>query len=347
MSEPRGAGRPGLAHLLPRGARVGGRPASPPVSRLGASSLHCVCLSFPGAPLPGGGRACLGDPSPQNPPSVCLFAVCSNLGVLTLVLTVNVPRSVLCVPPDTHTYLCLLLPFAAPRVWPIAPPNAAAINTRINTHGSHSTWGPCPLWARALWLRPRTDVPTSGDITYLFEPLLVNGTLARTTMVTGHKSATQTTVSHGQDRENLCTGESEPPGGRQAWLDPGVHSLVASFSGKSLRWYEDGHSGLQAYDVASVMTPSAAENRIPVGRAKVIRDFCCSYNKSFGHSPGLAQRLGNTRQSVGVSGASPAVPSGVRTARPSAVHCIPTGWHLKQETGTGASPYVLIFLSPQ
>lgn len=187
-------GGPGLARLLlPRGARVGGRWASLPVSGLGASSLHRVCLSFPGAPLPGRGCACLGDPSPQNPPSVCLFAVCSKLGVLTLVLTVNVTRSILCVPPDTHTPVSpsvrrtLRLADAPPR-----PHCCCYQHQNKHTHGSHSTWDSCPLSAGAAQLWPQTEVPsagwmTSGNLIDLFEPSFVNSMLSRTAVITGHR----------------------------------------------------------------------------------------------------------------------------------------------------------------
>lgn len=132
-------------------------PPSPPEGRQGRRQAgFAPCFRVGGLQSPlrlsllpwgspsGRGHACLGDPNPQNLPSVCLFAVCSKLVVLTLVLTMNVTRSILCVPPDTHTHLCLLLPFAAPCVWPITPAPQCCCYQHQNkhTHGSHSTWPP-------------------------------------------------------------------------------------------------------------------------------------------------------------------------------------------------------------
>ena len=99
-----------------------------------------------------------GTPAPQTLRlSVCLFAVCPRLGVLTLVLAVNVNRPSLRIPPDTHTPVSTLSVQHTLRL--ADPPTAAATNTGINTHrGSHSTWGSCPLWDREAGL----EHPGSG-----------------------------------------------------------------------------------------------------------------------------------------------------------------------------------------
>lgn len=126
-------GSPGLAHpFTPRSVRVGGRWAQLPVSGWGAFSFHCVCLSFPGVPFQVRGRACLGDPSPPNPPSLCLFAVCSRFGALTLILTVNVNRPIHRVLLDTHTCVC---PFCSPHPASGRSPNCCCYQ-RQNKH----TW---------------------------------------------------------------------------------------------------------------------------------------------------------------------------------------------------------------
>lgn len=84
---------------------MGGRRAQLPVSRWGAFSLHCVCLPSPGLPIQVRGHACLGDPCPPKTclSVVCLFAVCTRLSVLSLVLAVNVNGPVSHVPLDTYT----------------------------------------------------------------------------------------------------------------------------------------------------------------------------------------------------------------------------------------------------
>lgn len=96
-------------------------------------------LPSPGLPIQARGRACLGDPSPSPNLclSLCLFAVCTRLGVLTLVLTVNVNRPILRVPLDTRTAVSTLSVHHIPRL--ANPPTAAAMNAGINTYrGSHS-----------------------------------------------------------------------------------------------------------------------------------------------------------------------------------------------------------------
>lgn len=138
-------GSPGLAHpFTPRSVRVGGRWAQLPVSGWGAFSFHCVCLSFPGAPLPGEGPCMSGGPQPPKP-SVslslcCLFKIwCPDPHSHRECQQTN-PSC-----PPRHTYLCLSLLFTkTPRL--ADPPTAAAINARINTRGSHSAWDSCPLW---------------------------------------------------------------------------------------------------------------------------------------------------------------------------------------------------------
>lgn len=149
-------GSPGPAPpSAPRCVGVGGWRAQLPVSGWGAFSLHCVCLPFPGAPHPGEGPCMSGGPLP--PPtsvclSVCVFAVCTRLGVLILVLAVNVNGPLLRVPLDTHPCVD---PFCSPHS--TSSPSSPLLllsNTRINTHrGSHSTWGSCTFWARKAWLQ--------------------------------------------------------------------------------------------------------------------------------------------------------------------------------------------------
>lgn len=116
----------------PRSMRVGGRRAQLPVSEWGHSvSTVSVCPSL-GLLFQAKGHACLGDPSPPNPQSVCLFAVCSRLGVLTPILTVNVNGPIHRVPPDTHP--CVYSFYLPHPVSGRSPTAAAAVNARINTH---------------------------------------------------------------------------------------------------------------------------------------------------------------------------------------------------------------------
>lgn len=134
-------GSAGPAHpSTPGGVGMEGRRAQLPVSGWGASSLHCVCPPFPGAPHPGEGPCMSGGPLPLPKPlsvSVSLCCLYTRLGVLTLVLTVNVNRPILRVPLDTRTAVSTLSVHHIPRL--ASPPTAAAINTRINTYrGSHS-----------------------------------------------------------------------------------------------------------------------------------------------------------------------------------------------------------------
>lgn len=115
---------------------AGGRAALGPAPcfRAGAFSLHCVCLSFPGAPLPGKGPCMSGGPQPPKP-SVCLSVFCylfktwcPDPRAHRECQRTNPP----CPPRHTHTWVYPSVRHT-PRL--ADPPTAAAVNTRINTVG--------------------------------------------------------------------------------------------------------------------------------------------------------------------------------------------------------------------
>ena len=77
-----------------------------PCFRVGGIQSSLCLSSLPGVPHPGEGPCMSGGSlSPQNLclSVICLFAVCTILSVLTLVLAVNVNRPISHVPLDTHT----------------------------------------------------------------------------------------------------------------------------------------------------------------------------------------------------------------------------------------------------